>query len=1211
MEINVAVYQIRRGGVTSWWTLGLGELNRSRTGKSAVKLRQRMIRDLRKALRDAEPSRLEALQMPVGMELKRLRLELNLRGASGGRRRRSGRFPLVVAPRAAAPGQRLQVAYHPARQEAWFPVGAAGGGGDETLEEQAAIFYGNEWADLDDDELQCLESGRDRLRFLAFNASTRTLLDTLRRDDQEAAAAMAGAAARFDLDDVGVNESERAADDRLTAGRPRSPYRERLNRLLGGERATPVLLVGPPGAGKTTLIHRLIADLLEADGFGVHGNLDRCRTVWRISGRRLIAGMSRFGQWEQRAIRLIDEVSVTGRRPDSRRIVLWVEDLHAFGRLGRSADSDRALADVFRAPAARREITIVGECTPGQLQVLEDDAPALAAAFTNLHVAEPSRSETLSMMIAEVREIELDHRPTGGRQAEQLIVEPAVLRSLLEVTATLFSAGALPGTALELLRSLVWQSSDESLRLPTSGRTSVANRGDEPRRLGGGDVLALVAARTGIPRRLLEPSHRLSAAAVEADLESAVLGQPQAIAAARDMVLRLKTGLADPHRPVAVTLFTGPTGTGKTELAKAIAAYLFGSPASGGASQGARQTSRLLRFDMSEYSGPDAAARLAGDRARPQGRLTSALSEQPFCVVLLDEIEKCHPSVLHLLLQVMGDGRLTDAAGNVADFTHAVLIMTSNLGARGDAVGFGDRGDAVAQEVQQAVRAHFPPELFNRIDRVVPFVPLSTGVARAIARKELAQLLRRRGLVDRDIFVSVTESALERVVEEGFDAAYGARSLKRYLDRHLGGLLAEEVAGSPGAEMRNVRIFVRPPGFALEVETLREAQAEAGSRLEPLLALSTDRLRARLPAALAFVETLLEGPELARLSAELGRHLRDFRIGAGGEAEKIYDLDAMRGRLQHFRDRLARQVEAADPDESELLELERFGVMTLKKERRWFDRRRARLLDARAFATAPKQAGKAELLALLAETHFIRRALDGVRDSRRHAVLVELRRLGRRGSDELFSAPADGLLEWLAAAYAEDFGEIEGFAAEVAGDAPGADGTRVVAGAGDGELAAALALHPRQVVLKVAGLSVLDLFAGEAGCHLSRGLAQPAEIVSVAIRSSAAADEPRAVLEARAAGRRRFVETLEAGVEDPGAGETADRPDALGPIVRRYRYDPPAAGGWTRCEVEDYVLCYAGGHRVRSFSEVIALLSLLHRSAEVATADEPAAEEGR
>ncbi len=1182
MELTVAIYERRRAGVLSWNTLGLGDLTRSRRGKSAVKLRQRLIGDLRKSLREVDASRLVALQLPVGMALERPRLELVLRAPRGGRRRRSGRFPLVVAPYVAAPGHRLRVAYHPLRQDAWFPVG-----GEATLEEQAALFFQQEWGDLDDDDLRGLEAGRrDRLRFLAFNVRTRTLLDSSRRDDEADAQALAGGGrSHFALDDVGINESERVADGRSLLGRPRSPYRERLCRLLsqspeGGQvnhpRAVSVLLVGPPGVGKTTVIRRLVSDLLAADGYPAHGNLDRCRAVWRISGRRLIAGMSVFGQWEQRAVSLIDKAS--------RRVVLWVEDLHAFGTIGRTTGSDRALADVFRAPLARREITVVAECTPGELQVLEDDAPALAAAFTTLHVAEPTGSETLSMLIAEVRELELE--------AKQVVVEPSALRGLLEVADTLFTASALPGKALELLRALVRRG---------AGDAGEAGRGTAPRSLGGSDVLALVAERTGIPSFLLEPSHRLTAREVEARLGRAVLGQPRAIAVAREVVLRLKTGLVDPGRPYAVVLFTGPTGTGKTELAKVVAAYLYGG------------ASRLVRFDMSEYSDPDAAARLVGDRARPQGTLTSALREQPFCVVLLDEIDKSHASVLHLLLQVMGDGRLTDAAGNVADFTHAVLILTSNLGAAGASrVGFGGAAlgrEAVsrshASEVRRAVRDHFPPELFNRIDRVVPFVPLSMGVARAIARKELAALLRRRGLVDRDIFVTATEAVVEHLAREGFDEDQGARSLKRYLDRHVGGLLAESIAGESRAAMRRVRVFLRQPasgltarpsdparpsGLALHVEVLREARASATSRLEPLLALPTEDLRRRLPAALAFVEALIEGPELANLSVELCAHLRDFRVGGSGTAEKIYDLDAMRDRLAGFRDRLARQIEAADPDQGELIELERFGVLTLRKEDRWGQRWRARVLDPRAFATVPRQAGRLELLALLAETHFIRRALDSVHDGSRHAVMVELRRIGRGVSGGLFSAPPEGLLEWLAAAYSEDHGELEGFAAELGGGA-GQD-LRSTEGVEREELAAALEHRPRHLVLKIAGLSVLDLFAGEAGCHLASGLTSQAAVVSVSVRPATAGEQPAAVLEEHAARRRRFVEALETGAE---AGAN---PDRLAPIVRRYRYDPPAAGGWARCEVEDYVLCHAAGHRVRSFTEVIAVLSLLHRSTE-------------
>jgi ATP-dependent Clp protease ATP-binding subunit ClpA/ATP-dependent Clp protease ATP-binding subunit ClpC len=571
--------------------------------------------------------------------------------------------------------------------------------------------------------------------------------------------------------------------------------------------------------------------------------------------------------------------------------------------------------------------------------------------------------------------------------------------------------------------------------------------------------------------------------------------------------------------------------------------------------------------------------------------------EQPFSVVLFDEIEKCHPRVLHLLLQVTGDGRLTDAAGDVADFTHAVVVLTSNLGSAGTSrVGFEESSPEAAagareREVAAAVEAHLPPELWNRIDRVVAFRPITRPVARTIARRELQRLLGRRGLVERGIFVRATERVLDRVTAEGFRADEGARSLKRYLERHVGGPLAELIAGSAGAEMRRVVVHAGKEGFALYSEELREARPTGSEpTLAPFLRRSADQLRGELAGALGLVEDMAESPELAGLSERLRLHLAEYRIGRTGLADRIYNIDALRDRLGDLGERLERQIAAAEPDLGEQIELERFAFLDHRDSWDSYGRRRVRLLDRRAFGDVAL-AGKAELLALLAGVHFLRRAVARVEDVRRHAVFVELSQVGQAAAAELLTHEPrrEGLLEWLAACYGAARGELEGFAAAASFEEVVEEGEDLRS------LDAVLARLPSRVVLKLAGLSVLDRFAGEHGCHVLSRLGGVAEIVRVAVRPAPPEVTAAGKLAAGEAARRRFVDALEGEV---AAGELPPNPDELLPVVRRYRYDPPDDGAPSLCEVEDYVLCHAAGHRVRSFAEVLAVLSLLHQTVE-------------
>ena len=381
-------------------------------------------------------------------------------------------------------------------------------------------------------------------------------------------------------------------------------------------------------------------------------------------------------------------------------------------------------------------------------------------------------------------------------------------------------------------------------------------------------MTATFAERTGLPLLLLSDEVPLRTGDVRAFFEARVLGQDEAVEAMVDLVTVAKSGLQDPNKPLGSFFFVGPTGVGKTELTKALAEFLFGS------------SDRVIRFDMAEHGSGDALPRLIGTawHSNGEGELTRRVREQPFCVLLLDEIEKAHRDVFDALLSALGEGRLTDANGRTADFRNAIVVMTSNLGAgQGSAaVGF-SAADAAAEAdrlrrhfVEQAEK-FFRPEFFNRIDRVLPFHALDPETVRRIARRELGRLLMREGITRRRLLVEIDDAVVERLAESGFHPHYGARPLQREIERAVIQPLARlivEQRPSAGDLVRftcdgdEIRVAVQKVEVA---EPPRRRERAAASGTEATLARAARRA-AELHSA---VEAEVEGPFAQSLRTEI------------------------------------------------------------------------------------------------------------------------------------------------------------------------------------------------------------------------------------------------------------------------------------------------------------------------------------------------------
>lgn len=626
-----------------------------------------------------------------------------------------------------------------------------------------------------------------------------------------------GAANTPALNEFGRDLTQQAREGRLDPVVGREDEIERVVQVLSRRTKNNPVLIGEPGVGKTAIAEGLAQRIINNK---VPETLAGKRVV-TLDLSAVVAGSKYRGEFEERLKKVMEEIRVDGR------IIVFIDELHTLIGAG-AAEGAIDAANILKPALARGELQCIGATTLDEYRKYIEKDPALERRFQPITVGEPTVEQAVQILLGLRDRYEAHHRTQITDEAVEAAVKmsdryisdrflpdkaidlmdeaasrvrlaaftaPPDLKSLEEKIEALKSEKEAAVLGQEFEKAAKFRDEEHQLReeLAQLRNTWESKRDISQSQVTADDIAQIVASWTGIPVKKLaqEESERLLG--LEETLHQRVVGQEDAVKAVSRAVRRARAGLKDPKRPVGSFIFLGPTGVGKTELARALAEALFG------------EEDALIRIDMSEYMEKHAVSRLVG--APPGyighdegGQLTEAIRRKPYSVILLDEIEKAHPEVFNILLQVLEDGRLTDTKGRTVDFRNAVIIMTSNVGAsfmKKEALGFASRRDEeteyknMSSRVMEELKKTFRPEFLNRVDEIVVFHSLQTEGLLKITEILMKQVNGR--LQEQGYDLQVEKSALELIAKEGNDPTFGARPLRRAIQRLIEDSLSEKI----------------------------------------------------------------------------------------------------------------------------------------------------------------------------------------------------------------------------------------------------------------------------------------------------------------------------------------------------------------------------------------------------------------------------------
>jgi ATP-dependent Clp protease ATP-binding subunit ClpC len=649
------------------------------------------------------------------------------------------------------------------------------------------------------------------------------------------------------LDQFGRNLTNAARDGKLDPVIGREKEIERIMQILSRRSKNNPVLIGEPGVGKTAVVEGLALAIVKGD---VPETL-KDKQVYMLDLGSLIAGSRYRGDFEERLKKVTKEIRNRGD------IIIFIDEIHTLVGAG-AAEGAIDAANILKPLLARGELQTIGATTLDEYRKHFEKDAALERRFQPIQVAEPSIPHAINILKGLRDRYEAHHKVS--------ITDGAIVAAV-NLSARYVSDRFLPDKAIDLIdeagarlhlsilssppelrefdekiavvrankeQAIEGQDFEKAANLRDEEKTLIAERLKLEKKWRAGDVATnaevdegliaeVLAQATGIPVFKLTEEETSRLRFMEEALHQRVIGQNEAISALAKTIRRQRAGLKDPKRPSGSFIFAGPTGVGKTELAKALAEFLFDDE------------DALISLDMSEFSEKHTVSRLFG--APPGfvgyeegGQLTEKVRRKPFSVILFDEIEKAHPDIFNSLLQILEEGRLTDGQGRVVDFKNTVIIMTTNLGSKGIAggpVGFMLEGDSqvgydeMKGKVNEELKKHFKPEFLNRVDDIIVFPQLSKPELLQIVNLFLKNLADR--LLDRDMRIEVSVPARERLIELGYDPTLGARPLRRAVQREIEDPLSERILGAELLSGDLVKVGFENAAFTFETERGKNA----------------------------------------------------------------------------------------------------------------------------------------------------------------------------------------------------------------------------------------------------------------------------------------------------------------------------------------------------------------------------------------------------